>query len=381
MTILHFIAPSRIDNHFLRKTLMQCQLSSRAARNVVCMLPQQAEKVSEECTTEIIILNSHTRPTSHNHLRNLWLKHLYDLMPDIVHLHGCWDYTMSLIYKWTHARGFHITLSPHNALHNYKKDAAYFRLRFFPTLLYQYNMTKHVDALIADTTTEEQTLSQMGWNKRVVRVENGPSLLSNSLTRTYQALIDTVTVRKIKHEELAALLLLLKKHYDGGEYQFDDGDIQLFQRITPVGWQRMQTFARHQHMEDIVLWISTTYIPQILQSKDINFDAIQTRIPPSNAIEGTPIADYIEKLSQDIAAHKATLPQIGQLYHMLHRLNDNEVRIIDEIKSRKLTAFVANIQTILHEMFALTEGFMLIPARNTRHTATLRRRIYQALFP
>ncbi len=109
-------------------------------------------------------------------LQKRFLVLLYDLMPDVVHIHGSYSYISSRIELWSRKRGFPVVFSPYGGMNPSFIDAQY-GMRTWKMILYQKNMTFRASAMQISDKGEYDYLRHEGLSRRVVYIE--PPTASN----------------------------------------------------------------------------------------------------------------------------------------------------------------------------------------------------------
>ena len=320
MTVLHVFSPRRLDGKLLQKVQTAWCADAEHTRHVLCLFSsQKCDDASQE--TEHLTRRHGTA------FREQWLRILYQYMPDLVHLHGSDDSTTAHIAHWSAQRNFRVQRTTHAVQLSLKKNITFLRLKLPHLLLY--------------TPTIKRCI---GRKQRSTHITN-----------------------RILH----ALLLLLKKYYDGNAYEFDDKDHATFSSLSNSDWQTINELIRQQHLPSL-----DTLLPQ-QYSLLSSFSAMTANTPPEQT--SSTFTEQLQQLHEDIQNECVNLRQLAEFYQTMHTLDTDETLLIKEVKKLRRTSFLKDMETIMSEMFALSEGFMLLPPRNSIHTNTIRKHIFHAL--
>lgn len=323
MTILHVIAPHRLDDALVKKVVAACRADQGETLHVLCLFPGQ-DSTDNDLTTE------HLPGLYALTLRDRWLSVLYRYMPDVVQLHGNDDNATAHIAQWSAQRNFTVQRQRHLPTVTLKKNGNFVRLRLPRLLLYTPRVNKCLN--------KKQRSTQI--TKRI----------------------------------LHTLLLLLKKYYDGDDYAFDDDDNQLLSTLSNSDWHTIAEIIRHQQLPSLASLLPAQYAL-------LSTFASQQQQAPSTPRPKKPglLPQQLLQLKTDISAESVTLQQLGECYHTLHTLDEDEIQLTAEIKKQGCITFLKDMETVLSEMFGLTEGYMLVRPRNTLATNAIRKHIFNAI--
>ena len=100
--------------------------------------------------------------------------------PDIVHVHGCWQYALVSAALKARRQGARIVLTPHGELEPWVINERRMSGKPSTTLRWQRRLVEHSYVVIAQGNMEAEALSQLGWNPRVEVIRN--AVVTNSIT-------------------------------------------------------------------------------------------------------------------------------------------------------------------------------------------------------
>jgi hypothetical protein len=108
-----------------------------------------------------------------------WLEDMYAMMPDVIHIHGCWHKQAACALIAAHRRGFCTVLSPHGSLEPWIIKQHFTKDKLPKIILWQRRAVKFADAVHVSGRIENQGMEQLGWNKRISTIAN-PQLTSST---------------------------------------------------------------------------------------------------------------------------------------------------------------------------------------------------------
>ena len=103
-----------------------------------------------------------------------------DAAPDIVHIHGCWQYKVVRQAMHYHRQGARIVFTPHGGLEPWIISERRLSEKLSKTLLWQRRMAEYSYVMIAQGNMEAEALHKLGWNPRIEIVRN--AVVTNSIT-------------------------------------------------------------------------------------------------------------------------------------------------------------------------------------------------------
>jgi glycosyltransferase involved in cell wall biosynthesis len=137
--------------------------------------------------------------------------------PDIVHCHGCWQYSIVNAGNFARRQGIRIVLSPHGQLEPWVLEEKPLQEKFRKTALWQKPFVEKAYALIAFGKMEHHYLAQLKWNPRIEVISN--AVITNSTTRekmcsqtfaVYQKILDSNVLEQMDDDTLHVMSAIIK---------------------------------------------------------------------------------------------------------------------------------------------------------------------------
>lgn len=210
-------------------------------------------------------------------LKRRYLTLLYGLMPQIVHIHGCYDYISSKVMSWSVQRGFLVVFSPYGGMSPHFIEEEY-GMRTWKMILYQKKMATNASCVVVSDKEEEAYLINSKIARRVQYIpdpRDGDYVdldsYTSSILRIYQKIIDTdmgVHLDKNSREAVCALLHLSL----AGENErkpLCPEDILNLRAIAPRQWSNIMIFAMEQGISQ--------YVSQGILKAQLNLPAIDVQ--------------------------------------------------------------------------------------------------------
>lgn len=136
--------------------------------------------------------------------------------PDIVHIHAAWDFRAAIAERVARSHGFFTVVSPHGGLSPENMEINFWKDRLPKIILYQINMIRHCNMLVATSRKELQDLERLNWKRNIMLI---PHPLTNEIgdedTRAlimaaYRKVIDTQYRQRLTAEEEELVCQCLK---------------------------------------------------------------------------------------------------------------------------------------------------------------------------
>ena len=305
-------------------------------------------------------------------------KLLKQTQPDIIHIHGSWNYYTALADKFARKKGFFTVISPHGLLTPKMTDDPEFWKKKVPRIfLYQLGMIRNTKYLIATDEEEAEDLKMLGWKRRITVVKASDKDCDDTTTCTqliaaYNKVIDTNYPLRITEEETR----FVKKCLRASLWQNDCLPEELIpseeekEQVAKLSKRRISLYAYDNHITQLFTEgakrIGITLndlpdaenLPRFKQKKqekgrhEKKIEKICSII--SNLAEGVNInVDYTP-------TGKLSLLTFGNIYSAL-RFNDyNEDDFCTQIKKKFVMKTAKRLMTKLQEDFGLETGFLPI---------------------
>ena len=323
----------------------------------------------------VLHLYPETDPLIAKHVAMLKVQEPAAGTPDIVHVHGCWNYNVVREAERLHRQGARMVLTPHDALEPWVINERRLQEKFSKTLLWQRRFVSHCYAVIAQGSVEADALTSLGWNPRIETIRN--AVITNTITpdemvsqtqAVYQKVMDSNTLELMDDATLQLMVTLLKAGMTGDRrWVADRPRID----VDETEWRRLLLYADHENIRDIIdngvdalgiirpdvhtasiaSYLPTDYQRPSVKANDVLGITIETRRPP------------------------LTMLHLVELDKALHRPDVEDDSIGDALAAKRLTKHFRRLLQLLSEQTALDEGFMPLSPLDDRLTERLRNQL------
>jgi hypothetical protein len=303
-------------------------------------------------------------------MRASWLKLLYEIMPDIVHIHGCWSYSAARALRLSKNRGFRTLLSSHGQLEPWIMKQHLFKEKIPKILAYQWRTVNSAFAIQVMGDIEYENIKSLKWNKRIVTVKN--SLITGAITDKKMAEEILLLYRKIMDTEVYCLMNVHTKEsfYRLLHAGLTGERINDFPQIDYNGWRQMLIFANNEGISDMFqkgCALQSYAYPEI----DVNTISTfcdkkndrQQNIKDTTSVEEQ-IYKRIRLLYKGIFRKRLPTKPLCELAYMMRNNDYNEATLAKMLRKGKITKFSGRIEQILNEITGLEEGFMPVKSIN-----------------
>lgn len=305
--------------------------------------------------------------------------------PDIVHVHGCWRYTVVRQALHYHREGARIVMSPHGGLEPWIVNERKLTEKLSKTLLWQRRMVESAYVLIAHGPMEAEALAALGWNPRTETIRN--AVVTNSITpeamlqhtqEVYRKVMDSDTIELMDADSRQLLAQLLKAGITGDRRWLDNQISQLSalnSNISEPVWRQLLVYADHENVRAVVdrglhvLGIRAPYIETA---------HIRSYLP--TAYQQPKVENHtVVGITSEMHHGPLTLRQFVELDRALRRDDANDEEIVDQLTEKRLIRFFRRILQLLQEQTLLDEGFWPAAPIDDKQTTRLRRQLLSHL--
>lgn len=302
--------------------------------------------------------------------------------PDIVHCHGCWQYSIVNAGNFARKQGARIVLSPHGQLEPWVLEEKPLQEKLHKTALWQKSFVEKAYAVIAFGKMEQQYLQQLKWNPRIEVIHN--AVITNSTTRekmcsqtftVYQKVLDSNVLEQMDDATQQLMATIIKTGILG--------DMRWVELNIPeaVDWRRMLIYAEHQNIRNYVDYginilglsapsLDTEHLPAYFPEDYQRPQSVKKLIGEYKGDE----TDYLLRMIRQIEKQPRLLHLI-ELTRELYRDTVNDDLLQEALEGKKLTKFASRLMQVLHEQTLLDEGYMPIPPLDDRGTQKIRESI------
>ena len=302
--------------------------------------------------------------------------------PDIVHCHGCWQYSIVNAGNFARKQGARIVLSPHGQLEPWVLEEKPLQEKLHKTALWQKSFVEKAYAVIAFGKMEQQYLQQLKWNPRIEVIHN--AVITNSTTRekmcsqtftVYQKVLDSNVLEQMDDATQQLMATIIKTGILG--------DMRWVELNVPeaVDWRRLLIYAEHQNIRNYVDYginilglsapsLDTEHLPAYFPEDYQRPQSVKKLIGEYKGDE----TDYLLRMIRQIEKQPRLLHLI-ELTRELYRDTVNDDLLQEALEGKKLTKFASRLMQVLHEPTLLDEGYMPIPPLDDRGTQKIRESI------
>lgn len=338
-------------------------------------------------------------------LKQRYLRLLYNLMPDIVHIHGCYSYLASHISRWSVQRNFPVVFSPNGGLSPAFIDKEY-GMRTWRLLTYQKAMTREAACIITAEEEEAGFIVKEHLNDRIETIadpRSGDYLdmdgFAAQIQGIYHKVLASDKTQRLHQQEREAVSALLHLSMAGEEERqpLCSEDILNLRKITPLQWRDIHLFAAEQGISGYVMEgvskaqltgaanhpRNTDVYPfhtakskdklesgRLLQTGFLSFRYSRKIREADPSVKK--VCLMLLNLRKMLRDHTLTLRQLCDLYETYRYEDLNEESLAQFLHSLGIYDFACRISQVLSEIAYLDEGFMPVPALDDRGTAHIR---------
>ena len=309
-------------------------------------------------------------PLIAKHVKLLGNEH-HDAAPDIVHVHGCWQYQTVRQALQAHRQGARIVFTPHGGLEPWIINERRLSEKLCKTLLWQRRIAEYSYVMIAQGNMEAEALRQLGWNPRIEIIRN--AVITNSITpesmarqtqAVYCKVMDSNTIELMSDNARRLLTVLLKAGIAGDKRWVADQP----PTIEEQEWRRLLIYANHENVRTIVDAGS-----RIL---DLHYPYIETdnikSYLPTNYKKPKVEAHDVTGIVAEMRKKPLTLRHFVELDRALRYTDVDDDWLCDTLDESHQLKYFRRLLQVLIELTELNEGFWPAKPLNDRQTRTIR---------
>lgn len=292
-------------------------------------------------------------------------------VPDIVHVHGCWSYTIVRQALRLHQQGVRIVFTPHGGLEPWVIAQRRFSEKLYKTLLWQRRLVERSYVIIAHGAMETKALEQLKWNPRIETIRN--AVVTNSITPeamtqhtqdVYHKVMDSNTVELMNKDTHLLMAILLKAGITGDKRWITVEPPS----IDDTEWRRLLVYADHENVRatidagNRVLGLHHDYV-----------DTAQIKSYLPTYYHKPRVSAYdVNSIVSEMHRGPLTLRHFVALDKALRRDNVNDEWLTDALTETHLLKYFRRLLQVLTEVTLLDEGFLPAKPLNDRRTQTIR---------
>jgi hypothetical protein len=292
--------------------------------------------------------------------------------PDIIHIHGCWQYKEVRLAMIAHRRGARIVFTPHGGLEPWIIKERRLSEKLAKTLLWQRKLAECSYVIIAQGSIEAEALKELAWNPRIETIRN--AVITNSITpeamaqqtkEVYRKVMDSNTLELMSDDTRQLLVVLLKAGITGDRRWTANAQPP---SIPEDEWRRLLIYADHENVR--------TVIDRGLRTLELHAPYIETAhvksYLPTDYQLPKPTAHDILSLVGEISHRALTLRHLVELDRLLRHPDVNDERINDALDERHQLKYYRRLLQLLTEQTALDEGFLTTEPLDDKQTQRMR---------
>ena len=339
-------------------------------------------------------------------LQKKYLHILYGFMPDIVHIHGSYNFIASRIGLWSRKRGFPVVFSSYGGMNPDFIDAQY-GIRTWKMICYQKKMVANAAAMLLTDPKEADYLKGEKMNDRIVVISDPKTdeytdyeEMAQETLALYQQVLDSDMGTKLDQNSREAISALLHLSLAGPEERqpLCAEDILNLRSLSPKKWHDLLLYAEEQGVTNIVLdgmeraqvkvpvpdLSTVSHFPprhakdtsplpsQSLLGSKKKSNRFSKKIQDCSDIEKT-VCFMMQNLKYHAARHSITLRHLCDLYTVYRHEPVNDNVLDTKLHDLHLHTFARRISQILKETVYLAEGFMPVTALDDHGTERIRK--------
>ena len=297
------------------------------------------------------------------------------LQPDVVHVHGPWDWRAAMVERMARQQRIVTLVSPHRGLSQELISVDFWSKKLPCLMAYQAWMVRNCTAVIAVSEKEGNDILSLGLKKRIEVMppmpREGESMeaLRDDLVTVYRKALDSAYATELTQEERNVVSSALRAVIADDDIVTEKPDIQ------GVSFRRI---FLHAYDEDVMRQLvngcqklqlplppplNVAEVPRYRNPKakqrgalkDANVSVKPLAMPADRQAERDAVM-LISK-AKALTLPRLTLRHYAELYAMFRHSDFDETLVAAELKRLHLQRFTIKLQKRLAEMFALRSGY------------------------
>lgn len=303
---------------------------------------------------------------------------LGEQQPDIVHVHGCWNYSIARSAMRIHRQGCRVVFSPHGGLAPWTLSERQLTEKLSKTIIWQRRMVESAYVTIAHSPIEADHLEQLGWNPRVETIRNAavtrsitPEAMCAQTHDVYRKVMDSNTLALMDDTTRQALTCLLKAAICGDRRWVEPLNPQLA-ALSANSWRMLLIYAEHENVSDLVesgLRTMGFTLPFNLDTKKVKSYLPTTYHRPQHTSRSA------EDLVRQMTREQPTLLALIELERQLRRPTTDDTKLTANLERDHLLKPFQRLLQLLREQTAIEDGFLPAQPIDDKQTQQLRKQI------
>lgn len=305
-------------------------------------------------------------------------KMLRKLRPDVVHVHGTWDWRAAMVERIARHHGVITTVSPHRGMALELIGIDFWKEKLPKLIAFQIWMVRNCTAVITDNEKERDVIVSLFHKRRIEAmpvVQNdaeGYDTLGRALMVVYRKCLDTVYGRKLTKKERNVVSTAVRA------LVADDDVVTPLPDVTDVSFRRIYFYA---YDEDVMQqFIEGCEKMQLSVAPPLNMETVPRYRNPKSKKRG-PLDEVEIKIkalripedrisernavmlickAKKLGLARLTLRHYTELYYLFRYSDFDEDLVRKELKRLHVLKFTKKMQKRLAVMYGLKDGYSII---------------------
>ncbi len=320
-------------------------------------------------------------------IKRLYFQILSEVLPDIVHVHGAWDYSIYQIIQYSRQKGFIVVYSPDKGLEPSIISIDFWKKKLPRLIAYQFRAVRKADALLAVSATERKHLEELGWNRRIghLRLSISPEETNTpQLYSQYLAFYTRVLNSNIRRfmtlnawDAFTALLYAGCRQSDAPN-MLSTEYLSRLHSLHSQEWNCLQVFAAAEGVSgQIVRGVEMLRLqmpalaPSVLAV--LPSSTYRPLFPTGSPVKEDTLCEALASTKKMVENKKLKFAHLSELYIALRYTEYDEDKLMALLHRHRLINFTAGLLQILYEYILLEEGYMPLPPSHNRHADIIRK--------
>ena len=294
-----------------------------------------------------------------------------EAVPDIVHVHGCWQYKTVRQAMQARRQGARIVFTPHGGLEPWIINERRLSEKLGKTLLWQRRMVECSYVVIAQGNMEAEALRRLGWNPRIEIIRNAvvtnsitPEAMTKQTQEVYRKVMDSNTIELMNADARLLLVMLLKAGITGDQ-RWVQGQPPA---IEENEWRQLLIYADHENIRTVVdagCHVLGLHHPFIDTKKIKSYLPTDYKKPIVEARD-------VSGITAEMHKKPLTLNHFVELDRALRYTAVDDEWLCDALSENHKLKYFRRLLQVLVEQTALDEGFWPAEPLDDKQTRTIR---------
>lgn len=342
------------------------------------MIAQYVAILCQERVGGVDSISADTKESAIQQLRS----HHYD----ILHIHGCWNYSAYSVSQTALKYNTRLVVSPHGQLAQWVIRERYWTEKLPKNLLFQKRIIQQSYVIVVQGEMERDYVCKLHWNPRCVIIRN--SIITSSiqeqemkrqLAALYRQVMDTYTLNLMTDATKNTFKQLLKCGITGDVRWLKESVVNIADQEQ---WRMALLYAYHEQVLDVikkgisVMQLSSPDFshydtPVFLPYKHQKGQSIGSAIGMQYASENDRLLATFTHLRKLNVSNMLRLMHLVELDKELRTHDAVEDALCENLQKHNLLKFSARVMQLMKDFTGLEEGFMPVPPLNDRITKTM----------